>query len=60
MKPWWYLSPHDLKESMLDYLNTRHGLSATTIYNDIHGFIRYHRGHESAYLEFLRRSHLSE
>ncbi len=44
--------PHDLKESMLDYLNTRHGLSVTTIYNDIHGFIRYHQGHDSSYREF--------
>ena len=44
--------PRKLKEPMLDYLNSHHGLSATTLYNDIHGFIRYHQGHESAYLEF--------
>ncbi len=44
--------PHDLKEPILDYLSNLHGLRAATIYNDIHGFVRYHKGHESAYLEF--------
>ena len=44
--------PSDIKEPMLDYLNRYHGLSVATIYNDIHGFIRYHQVHESAYLAF--------
>ena len=43
---------HKLKEPVLEYLSKNHGLNARTIYNDLHGFIRYHRGHESAYLEF--------
>ena len=53
--------PHELKEPMLDYLNSCHGVSATTLYNDIHGFIRYHEGHESAYLEFYAaEAHVSK
>lgn len=37
----------DLKRSMLDHLQKFHGISAATIYNDIHGFIR-----RSAYTQF--------
>ena len=44
--------PYDLKPSILDYLRTRHGISAATIYNDLHGFIRYQGIHQSAYTEF--------
>ena len=44
--------PHEIKEQVLDYLNECHGIRPATIYNDLHGFIRYHQGHESAYLEF--------
>ena len=39
--------PAALKKSLLDYLKKFHGISTETIYNDIHGFIRW-----SAYAEF--------
>ena len=42
----------DLKISMLDYLRKYHNISAKTIYNDLHGFIRKQRIHHSAYEEF--------
>ena len=32
--------PESLKEPMLDHLQKQHGISAQTIYNDLHGFIR--------------------
>ena len=41
-----------LKPMVLDYLRTRHGISAETVYNDLHGFIRYQGIHQSAYTEF--------
>ena len=44
--------PHHLKEPMLEHLGKHHNVRAQTIYNDLHGFIRYHQGHESAYLVF--------
>ncbi len=43
--------PHELKEPILEHLGKHHNVRAQTIYNDFHGFIRYHEGHESAYLE---------
>lgn len=39
--------PAALKKPLLDYLKKFHGISTETIYNDIHGFIRW-----SAYAEF--------
>ena len=39
--------PKSLKPEMLDYLEKYHNISARTIYNDFHGFIR-----RSAYTEF--------
>lgn len=39
--------PKSLKPEMRDYLKKYHGISAETIYNDLHGFIR-----RSAYTEF--------
>ena len=44
--------PKDLKQSILDYLRKCHGISIETIYNDLHGFIRYQNVHQSAYEEF--------
>ena len=44
--------PHALKAPILDYLSRAHGVTASTIYNDLHGFIRYYRVHESAYVAF--------
>ena len=44
--------PKDLKFSMLNYLRKQHGISMETIYNDLHGFIRYQNVHQSAYAEF--------
>ena len=44
--------PEDLKQFMLDHLWKSHGISMETIYNDLHGFIRYQNVHQSAYAEF--------
>ena len=44
----------DLKPVVLDYLRTRHGISAESIYNDLHGFIKYQGIHQSAYVEFYK------
>ena len=44
--------PHALKVPILDYLSRAHNVTASTIYNDLHGFIRYYRVHESAYAAF--------
>ena len=39
--------PKELKGPILDYLRTSHGLTAATIYNDIHGFVKFYKVHES-------------
>ena len=44
--------PRVLKRPILQYLDKNHGVNAAALFNDIHGFIRYHRVHESAYAEF--------
>ena len=44
--------PSTLKEAVLNYLRTRHGISTETIYNDLLGFIRVQDLHKSAYVEF--------
>lgn len=44
--------PRELKGSILEYLSICHGISVATIYNDLHGFMRYHKVHENAYAEF--------
>ena len=46
--------PQVLKNRILKYLDQAHGISAATIYNDLHGFIRYHGTHDSAYAAFYR------
>ena len=44
--------PFTLKQPLLTYLRQHHGISAETIYNDIHGFIKHQKNHKSAYIEF--------
>ena len=44
--------PKDLKSPILDHLLKYHGISTETIYNDLHGFIRYQNVHQSASAEF--------
>lgn len=46
--------PANLKVPMLEYLRTAHDISTETIYNDIHGFIRYQNDHLEAYVAFYR------
>ena len=46
--------PANLKQLILDHLEMYHGISAETIYNDIHGFIRNQDIHGGAYTEFYR------
>ena len=44
--------PKGLKRPILQYLDKSHSVNAAALFNDIHGFIRYHSVHESAYAEF--------
>lgn len=44
----------DQKQPLLDRLQRRHGISASTIYNDLHGYIRRQDDHESVYAGFYR------
>ena len=46
--------PANLKVPMLEHLRTDHDISTETIYNDIHGFIRYQNDHLDAYVAFYR------
>ena len=46
--------PMELKQPMLEYLRKYHDISAETIYNDIHGFIKNQNIHRSAYIEFYQ------
>jgi hypothetical protein len=46
--------PQELKEPILAYLDRFHGVNEAALFNDLHGFIQYHRVHESAYVEFYR------
>ena len=43
--------PADLKQPLLEHLRKFHGISTETIYNDIHGFIRYQNIHQNAYVQ---------
>ena len=45
--------PKDLKQPILNHLQKYHNISTNTIYNDLHGFIRYQNVHQSAYAEFF-------
>ena len=44
--------PSGIKLPMLEYLQEAHDISIETIYNDIHGFIRYQKDYMEAYVEF--------
>ena len=44
--------PNHLKDRILTYLEQEHSVAARTIYNDLHGFIRYTGTHQRAYAEF--------
>ena len=44
--------PAELKQPLLNHLHNYHGISSETIYNDLHGFIKNHDIHESAYTAF--------
>ena len=44
--------PIGLKQPLLDYLRKFHDISTQSIYNDIHGFIRYQSIHQNAYVQF--------
>ena len=41
--------PAVLKTSMQEHLDSSHGISVKSIYNDLHGFIRDQRNHLEAY-----------
>ena len=41
--------PYNLKQPMLDYLRNNHGISAESIYNDLHGFIKYRAIHHETF-----------
>ena len=49
--------PSDLKEPILGYLKENHGIAAESIYNDLHGFIRQRKTHQSHYAEFCIALH---
>lgn len=46
--------PKDLKQPILNHLQKYHNISTNTIYNDLHGFIRYQNVHQSASAEFFK------
>ena len=50
------LVPHDLKGSILTYLERFHGISKTTVYDDLHGFIRHQAPTRSQYARTFRES----
>ena len=43
--------PACLKQPLLEHLRKFHNISTETIYNDIHGFIRYQNIHQNAYVQ---------
>ena len=44
--------PKGLKVAVLEYLSNGHDIFAPTIYNDLHGFIRYRALHHDAFVSF--------
>ena len=46
--------PKNLKLAVLTFLRKSHGISTESIYNDLHGFIRYQEIHQMAYTEFYQ------
>lgn len=51
--------PSRLKREILDFLRRGHGISAETIFNDLHGYIRQKSVHEEAKKRFLEGVSLS-
>ena len=45
--------PNELKKPMLEHLNEHHGISPNTIYNDLHGYVKYQELHHSSYDAFF-------
>ncbi len=45
--------PKDLKKPLLKNLRKCHGISANTIYSDLHGYIKYQELHHSSYEAFF-------
>ena len=52
--------PARLKAPLLSYLRKCHGISAETIYNDLHGYIRYAAIHQEAFATFNAAQALME
>lgn len=53
INPDWVIRiPRDLKEPIMRYLRISHDITAQTIYDDVHGFIKNANIHRSAYAEF--------
>ena len=46
--------PADLKLSLLDYLDSAHGISPETMHNDVHGYIRYRAMHSEAFRYLIK------
>ena len=46
--------PKYLKQPILNHLQKYHNISTNTIYNDLHGFIKYQNVHQSASAEFFK------
>ena len=46
--------PKDLKQPIMNHLQKYHNISTNTIYNDLHGFIKYQNVHQSASAEFFK------
>ena len=46
--------PKSIKLSMSNYLRNSHDITTETIYNDIHGFIRYRNIYQNASIEFRK------
>ena len=46
--------PANLKHPLRQHLRRYHGISTETIYNDLHGFIKYQNVHEGAYTQYYR------
>ena len=46
--------PKHLKQPILHHLQKYHGLSTETVYNDLHGFIKYQDIHQSDSMEFYK------
>lgn len=44
--------PANLKQPLLEYLRKFHGITTESIYNDIHGFIKYQNIHQNSDVQF--------